>query len=386
MAVCSFLGEHLYVYDRDIMQRLVDAAENVVQENDTVDFWLCPSIPFFSLYLQTALEIKTRYPQKVSITALLKDQEEYERFKLQRFIPHCMVDRIAMFPHSVSKADNNSLSPVIRWMIQQSTHLISYLYERFYGAENWDLYYAKKLPNLRIIDVTCEETAQLIENEICSMPEREQLIFQKLGEGYTLKEIGKLLNLAGSERVRQIRTRAASRVKRTVANRSFGRDVLKQQKPITCSIFALGAPKSDFSYQSGLSFEHTLEYLKDRFNVTHFKISEEYCNSVFMYILRRFQKRAAKDVRITIVATGDVDFDPNDSLGCDCLESIDTTFSKDDPAADIVHYMMESDFCICNLAASGLLDNIRKYAAQTTGTILLDIGKHQEMADKYPFH
>lgn len=43
---------------------------------------------------------------------------------------------------------------------------------------------------------------------------------------------------------------------------------------------------------------------------------------------------------------------------------------------DVIQSLMEqSDFSICNLAASGLADDIRKYAFQTEGMILLDIAK-----------
>ena len=370
MAVCSFLAHSLHAYDRDIRQRLVDAAEKVVQENDEVDFLLLltPACSFSGLFLRVSLEMKTLYPSKVTITILLDDQEQYERFKLQKHVPHCMVDRVVMVPDSVSQPS--------RWMIQQSTYLISYLYERFYRSENWDFYYAKKQTGLRVIDITSEKTAQMIEDAIHTLPEREQLIFQKLEEGCTLKEIGCLLGLVGSERVRQIRTKASYVVSNSVIASVFPASSRKHRKPPVCSIFALGERSSDISYQTGLSFEYTMEYLKNRFGVTHFKITEEYSSSTFMYILQRFQKRSSKDIQITLVMAGDLDSEPSDAISVNCVENIDTSLSKAGPALEVIQSLMEqSDFCICNLAASELADDIRKYAPQTEGMILLDIAK-----------
>lgn len=379
MAVCSFLGHQYHVYDRDIMLRLAGAAEKVAQENDKVDFLLLlsPGLSLSTLYLKTSLEMRTRYPSKVTVTILLRSQEEYERFKLQKHVPLCMVDRVVMAPTSVSKEDDPSLESLSRWIIRQSTHLISYLYERFYETMNWELYYARKQSGLQVIDVTSEETAQQIEDTIHTMPERPQLIFQKLREGYTLKEIGHLLGLVDSERVRQIRAKASREISQAVIAGSASPSSQKDRRPVVCGIFALGDLGSDLSYQTGLAFECTIEYLKDRFGITQFKIASEYGGSGFMYILQRLQKRGnMADVQITVVTTGDSDADPAESPAGYCVENIDTTFSQCDPALEVIqHLLKQADFCICNLAVSSLADDVRRYASQMTGVVLLDIGE-----------
>lgn len=374
MAVCSFLGHQIYVYDRDILLRLVDATEKVVQENDKVDFLLSlkPAYSLSGVFLRTSLEMKIHYPSKVTITVLLDDQEEYETYKLQTHIPHCMVDRVVIVPDSVSQTR--------RWMIQQSTHLISYLYERFCEVENWELFYAKKQRGLQVIDITSEKTAQMIEEAIHTLSERERLIFQKLEEGCSLKEIGRLLGLVGSERVRQIRVDAAKKIRSSIFSSAFPVFSRKRGKPPVCSIFALGEGNSDIPYQTGLSFEYTIEYLHDKFGITHFKITEEYSNSTFMYILQRFKKRIHKDIQITLVMAGGLDSEPSDTLSFNCVENIDTTFSRGGPELEVIQSLMkQSDFCICNLAVSALANDIRKYAAQIAGLILLDIGEQRAL-------
>lgn len=383
MAVCSFLGHQYHVYDRDIMLRLAGAAEKVVQENDKVDFLLSlsPGLSLSTSYLKTSLEMRTRYPSKVTVTILLRGQEEYERFRLQKHIPLCMVDRVVMAPLSVSKEDDASLELPSRWIIQQSTHLISYLYERFYETMNWELYYARKQPGLQVIDITSKETAQRIEDTIRTMPERPQLIFQKLGEGCTLKEIGCLLGLVGSERVRQIRAKASREISKAIIADGDISSAPKGRRPSVCGIFALGDCNSDLSYQTGLAFEYTIEYLKDRFGITQFKISEGYGSSEFMYILQRLQKRVdMANMQITVVTTGDLDSDPADVSVSYRVENIDTTFSRGEPALEVIqHLLKQADFCICNLASSSLADDVRRYASQMAGAILLDIGEQRAL-------
>lgn len=375
MAVCSFLGHQIYIYDRNIIQRLTEAAEKVVQENDHVDFLLLltPAYSFAGLFLRTSLEMKTRYPSKVTITVLLDDQEQYEKFRLQKYVPYCMVDRSVRVPDSVSQTS--------RWMIQQSTHLISYIYERLYESENWDFYYAKKQPGLQVIDITSDQTAQMIENAIHTRSEREQMVFQKLEEGCTLKEIGRLLGLVGSERVRQIRMKASHAISDSIGVRFLPTFSRKHGEPPVCSIFALGECSSDVSYQTGLSFEYALGYLKEKFGITHFKITEEYSDSIFMYILQRFQRSQDsifRNIQITLVKAGNLDAESNEVLSADRVENIDTTFSKVDPAIEVIQSLMkQADFCICNLAASSHADDVKRYATQTAGVILLDIGKQQ---------
>lgn len=384
MAVCSFLGHQYHIYDRDIMLRLAAAAEKVVRENDTVDFLLLlsPGLSLSASYLKTSLEMRTRYPAKVTVTILLRSQEEYEKFKLQKYVPPCMVDRVVVAPPSGSKEGSDTLESLSRWIIQQSTHLISYLYERFYETANWELYYARKQPGLQVIDITSEETAQRIEDVIRTMPERTQLIFQKLDEGCTLKDIGRLLGLVGSERVRQIRTKASNEMSREVIAGGASPTVKKDRKPAVCGIFALGDSSPDLSYQTGLAFEYTIEYLKDRFGITQFKIAAEYGSSMFLYILQRLQKRGdMASVQITLVTTGDLDPEPTEAPAGHRLENIDTTLSQDNPALEVIrHLLKQTDFCICNLTVSSLADDIRKYASQTAGVILLDIGKQQPLA------
>lgn len=383
MAVCSFLGHQYHVYDRDIMLRLARAAEKVVQENDKVDFLLSlsPGLSLSTSYLKTSLEMRTRYPSKVTVTIFLRSQEEYERFRLQKHIPLCMVDRVVMAPPSVSKEDDASLELPSRWIIQQSTHLISYLYERFYETMNWELYYARKQPGLQVIDITSKETAQRIEDTIRTMPERPQLIFQKLGEGCTLKEIGCLLGLVGSERVRQIRAKASREISKAIIADGDISSAPKGRRPSVCGIFALGDCNSDLSFQTGLAFEYTIEYLKDRFGITQFKISEGYGSSEFMYILQRLQKRVdMANMQITVVTTGDLDSDPADVSVSYRVENIDTTFSRDEPALEVIqHLLKQADFCICNLAVSSLADDVRRYASQMAGAILLDIGEQRAL-------
>ena len=74
MAVCSFLG-HWSVYDADIEYRLQAAVDEVVRQNESVDFWLHPWGEFFNYCFLAVLRAKTRSPQTVKICLIVSESQ-----------------------------------------------------------------------------------------------------------------------------------------------------------------------------------------------------------------------------------------------------------------------------------------------------------------------
>jgi len=372
MAVCSFLGIWSEIIDLGMQEKLANTAKTIASENDIVDFMIYFDQNLFNQYLEASLEAKTRYPQKVTVTLVLTSIEMYRKFQLQLSAPLCMFDRVIVLSNYIKDVDENTLQKVSRWMIHRSTHVISYIYLRLYELDNLELEYAKKQPGLHIIDVTTKETTQLIEEMMSNLSDREQLIFQKLQEGCTLIAIGKILGIT-TERVRQIRRKATYAIRRNLRT-SIEKEQAK--KKLVCGIFMLAENDSYISYQTGTSFEHTVNYLFKEYGISHFKIAIEYRNSCFMNILERLKITARREVSITLVTTGDTDLEPNERIICDCVENIDTTFSKKEPKLSIVQNMMEqSSFCLCSLSAFPFSNEIRSYAAKVENIALLDIDK-----------
>ena len=167
MTICSFIGSH-DVYDKDIYSRVRTAANNLIEENDEVDFLFYCIDPFISICLRAVLEAKSSFSQKVSITLVL-NESNYESFKSQDADnpPYCMVDKVILLSTPVSKEEDpiRLSKKVQRWIIRNSTYLICYLYRQMYTAKNQLLDYAKR-KSVSIIDLTDKSTEQAICKDI----------------------------------------------------------------------------------------------------------------------------------------------------------------------------------------------------------------------------
>ena len=106
--------------------------------------------------------------------------------------------------------------------------MITYIYDGFHEKSSMT---RRALKAKEIIDLTSAETASRIESLIETLPEREQLVLQKINSGETLSQIGTALGVSGSA-VRAVRANACRRLRRATHVR------LICDKP--CAVFALG--------------------------------------------------------------------------------------------------------------------------------------------------
>ena len=205
MAVCSFLG-HWSVYDADIDNRLQAAVDEVVSQNESVDFWLHPRGEFFNYCFLAVLRAKTRSPQTVKI-CLIVSESQYADIIQQKSgsIPACMIDEITMYRIERTKYRDWMIpyQMLLRFIVQKSTCIVSYIYKKLYDSDRKMLKFADEKSNIEVISVSSEETERAIMENIGLMSEQEQHVFQKINGGYTLKETGAMLGL-GKERTRQI--------------------------------------------------------------------------------------------------------------------------------------------------------------------------------------
>ena len=155
MAVCFFLskdsGFHS-IYDTNIHDRVQAAVDHILEENEDVTFLLHYYGGFYDICLQAVLKAKASRPERVTIAQVLSGKD-HQRYMAEGAtdISYCMVDE-AVVPHVVvkgrQKAENSiSYADMMYWMIQNSTHLISYLYESFGEAEDRFLDFARRNPS-----------------------------------------------------------------------------------------------------------------------------------------------------------------------------------------------------------------------------------------------
>lgn len=123
MAICSFLG-HRELYDVDIEGRLQAAVDQIVAENDTVEFLLHDYGEFYNQCLLAAMRARSRNPQKVTITFVCDNM-----VKCRWIAPLYVADKVFILPKATYKSKDLTLpfKRLVRWVIQNSTHLIRYI-------------------------------------------------------------------------------------------------------------------------------------------------------------------------------------------------------------------------------------------------------------------
>lgn len=372
MAVCSFIG-HGDVYDADMELRLQAAIEQVLSENEAVEFLLYSVLneEFFNYCLMAALRIRSQHPGKVTIT--LAQFESHERR-----IPSCMIDRVISpkLPEQKSKDNALTYKHKLRWIIQNSSHLICCIYDKLYDSNMQALKAAGK--RLKIIDISNPETEQAImESSAVLMSEKEQIIFHAINDGSTLIEAGKLIGVS-RERAKQILQQGCRTIGKGLKARCLAlKKASKCRQERTCGLFALGKP----TYETMLHFKFIIDFLISSFGVKDFYVEQSYVHSGFMFALTVSSYRELIHITAEIGGTlpaGDNNAPDNmERLFCPpcgaviCVGCADTR-GDFGVIADMIE---RTDFCICDLSAADNADEIRAYAAQAERAVLLDMGE-----------
>lgn len=394
MLVCSFLG-HETVYDMNIYGNLLNAIEEIVQEADEVDFWfyglgvaLDSKKSFMSKCSDAVYEIKTRYPEKtIQHTQIVWEfLTENAKAALHRHvsdIPTCFVDRVIApsFPEPEFSDDiSNVTNKIQRWIIQQSNHIISYVYTGFFDPINKHYNYAKKSKAL-IHDVTDSATAAQIYNSYDILDKFECQVVKGQSNGQSLKDLAKQLDIKQSDikyytdKARKVLTkRALQRLNLYLARAT--------PKMAVCSIFAL----PEITYDSLSAFQQAVSYLINKYDDVQFNILAEYCSTGYMLILENLT-RSYYGMEITAIThfseipvmtkeqrrKAEKPFCPP----CGAVQNIDThSENKDIQVLNAIELLVEkSDYCICNLTGNPNESAIRKLMANSKNTQVLDLSK-----------
>jgi len=386
MAICSFIG-HNDVYETDVYQKLLQAAGRIARNNDELEFLLYyyEYGQFMRLCLCAALEIKWRYPQKdISITFVVTEEAK-EEIKEQltqgnAFVPSCVVDKVISPPIPApanEKKHSIAHKKIERWIMEQSTHIISYHYAGFHEADTNRQYQFAKNSGAVVVDIASPETSAHIAENIDALPEREKLIMEKINSGRTLKEVGGLLGISGSA-VQQI-VKHAGRSLRDMARKELKKSLMETpQPPAACSIFHLGP----VNYETLTTFEKTVSFLISSYGVKVFHVEQGYCHSGYMSVL----KKLAESRQIIITAfTHYPELSEEDMKNitlrycppCHALENIPTqSRSYRAKVFKVMRELIErSGYCICNLSGNTLEKSIVRHIGKVKGRAVFDISK-----------
>lgn len=382
MAVCSFLG-HRDIYDADIVDRLQAAAEQIINENDTVEFLLYQCGDFSNQCILAALRVRNIFSEKVRITLVLP--EDYFAHPGRNLvygkenIPLCMADRIVM-PHiEPPKHKTGSYirySRTMQWMLQRSTHLIKYLYEHLYEAENR----LADVPGLEVIDIASEKTVQAIAETVVTIPERARSVYLRVKAGDNFENIAEPLRVSPN-RVRQILDSGCKKLRRHLNWRYLKVQFAeKGGRNQSCSIFSVGEMNQDVL----TNLERTVNFLITVYNVKNFYIEAQYSRSILIKIIK-YYSNLHQELRIIAVTDGklhqenDVELEDISASCCPpchaavCVGRADCNGAK---AMGIIPDMIDlANFCLCNLSAVPDIVTLQKCISQTKHTVLMDIGR-----------
>lgn len=377
MAVCSFMG-HEDVYDVNIESRLQLAVDQIVANHESVEFLIYQRGKFYELCLLTALKAKTCQPQKVTITLVVhKDGAHYVS------APDCMIDKTVVLCFERPKKDAVYIlhKKALRWLIQNSTHVITCVYGQLYDPYNR---LPQRLPMLEVISLESPEIETAILEIVPSLTEKEQTIYQKISEGYMLKEAGQVLGVS-HERARQILAQGSETIRKHLRRRYLQALTPEQRrKKRTCGLFAMG----ESLHEPTDCLKSVIDFLVSTYKVSDIYVEQAYVQSDFMAVLDISQQK----LHITAMVNGKPLTENDDSLDelmlllrppCHAVGCISWADSKSmaDGFGVVADMIERMDFCICDLSAASNAKKIRKYATQAKHTILLDIGGANAKAD-----
>ncbi len=377
--ICSFIG-HKDVYDADIQFRIQSTVDGLVAEYEAVEFYVYPDGDFSYICLLVALKARTYNPQKVTI-ALISDHSSTEEMLNSERAFFCMSDKLITPVIQESKKDDITLKQtrMMQWIVQNSTHVISYFYDTLYDPHYQPIKFQRALK----YDLTTPETEAAILNAVSFLTEKEQLIFQKMNEGCTLKDAGKVISV-GSERARQILQHGCRTIRLELEKRYHSKLTAEQKsKKTTCGLFALG----EGTFESLTRFKRITDFLFSIYDVRDIYVDSSYSLSSFLFALvyATASRIALRETKITALMCADTfsadDDDQNDIRKSLCPPCHSVTYvsrvgtGDDNSDFDVISDMIErADFCICDLSSAQYSEKIREFAAQTRGSILLDIG------------
>ena len=370
MAVCSFIG-HNKVYDVDMDARLQAAVEQVVSENETVEFLFYShrSEDFYNACLLAALQAPSQHPEKVTITVV-----QFEGWERQ--IPSCMVDREISPQLPEINGRKKTYAQQFQWTMQSSTHLIRYVYKTLYEM-GMPVIRANDRKRMKIIDITSPETEQAIIENSKLIKEREQVIFNAVNNGCSHKEAGKLLGIS-HEGARRLLYEGSKTIRKNLIRRRLTLMKTLKVGQRACGLFALGEP----TYEAMQTFKELAEFLISSLGIRKFYIEQEYVRYAFTFVLKKasFFYNAHVTAVISVSVPSEDDAEKLCCPPCDAVIYAGRADSVNgDASFDAIADMLERTcLCICNLSSASNTEAIRAYAAHPGRAALVDISKSND--------
>ena len=307
MKKCYFLGLD-EIYDLDLMGRVNEELEQLVQKEDQIEFWFFSVVhPFEFSCFYLAIGMRSKYPDKdikiVKVYDPVRSDNPDSWFEAvyDRHLPWNLLDRIDLAPvmdegfGQIPSQAVNQLNKVERWVIRQMDVVIAYNYPRLENSVSSMIKHAQVSSNADIISISFEETERIIQEQFDAMPEeRTSTIFKLRQDGVSNKEIGKVLGIS-STRVSQLTDRATREIRRTLKAR-ISQQIKKEKPHHICGLVGLS---NDGSALQLAVFDSLLHHLVEYCGVTEFWLDEQTAKSGFGSRVALFCARGARTLGLS---------------------------------------------------------------------------------------
>lgn len=379
MAVCSFIG-HREVYDADILNRLQAAVNQIVEENDSVEFMIYYQDVFFYCCLLASLRAKSHSRKDIKIS-LVVSKFQYNAIVSQEgdfYVPFCMLDKV--YVHDKEESNRVDVHGVqylhFRLTLKKATHIISYLYGNFYSTEIGIYNLSRVGPNVKIIPVTSEETNRVIAEYAGRLLDREQIALQKWIEKVNLYEIGLLLGLS-RERVRQLLVKSSRAIRKQLQRRCNA--VIERQK-FLCGVFALGEETDEMMDR----FEEIIIFLVAEYKIKQFYIEASHATPSCISVLKDWPDAYYK-LQVTAVTAEEIDLPDTDNQDsrkkycppCDGVMNVGLLHMDSEmrDLSTVAAIMEKCDFCVFDFSAMPYAEKLLRDYVRKDQIVLLDLGK-----------
>lgn len=390
MKKCYFMGMR-EIYDAELIDRLFDECEKVINAEDQVEFWFFHGEhdSYTSSCLCLATRLKTKYPEKVKLVRVfdpVKDDapsEWYGEAYNTRF-PRCLPDKNVLAPvmdegvAKIEMAFAQQASKIERWILRQMDVVFAYYYSNLEDSVIAQIEYAQKFCNAEVIQISFEETEMYIQEKADTMfDERTTTILAMLKDNVPQKEIGKAVGVTTS-RIGQIAHKAARDIRHELLRRGVRRKSMERK----CALCSLGNGANALQL---VVFESLLAYLSEAYQIKEFWIDEKSCNTPYGAVLAKFCAHSYRPNAKVVVCVKEDEPDAWDS----CIKEYVP------PYISVVNLGLESSEwfsicgemirqCSCIIADLSSPDGqyIRERCAESSEKFLFDIPKKIYEIDK----
>ena len=229
---CTFYGLRSQ-YDSDLRDRMREAIQGVVEENDSIEFLVFTQATTHQLFMLEVGKLKAKYPDKSIRILKVIDPEDYPEGveKLRSFyesigslnnIPDTTFDGITFASEYTGKADKESPSYMMlrvhsiqRWIFSQCDLIFTYDYLAFADTESHEIAKLSRNKKKTVISLASEKTEKRIMELAQGLDEKQRDILNRVWAGASYAQIGIKYGVSGTA-IKHAANRASREIRETL--------------------------------------------------------------------------------------------------------------------------------------------------------------------------